>query len=325
MADLKTTYMGLQLKNPVIAGSSNLTNSIDKIKELEDNGIAAIVLKSIFEEQISMEIGSISSDGNITHAEGYDYISQYTKQFNIENHLKLIRELKEKTDLPVVASINCISSGEWVDFSEKISSAGADALELNMFLLPGDFRKDPEKIENTYFEIIKAVSNKTDIPISIKISSYFTSLANTIFRFSLTGIKGIVLFNRFYQPDINIENMEVVASDIFSTRRENSHPLRWIGILSDNVKCDLAASTGVHEGEDVLKNILVGAKAVQVVSAIYKNGPAHIKKMISDLEILMDKKSFSSISDITGKLSQKNIDNPEIFERAQFMKYFGHI
>ncbi len=323
MADLKTTYMGLNLKNPIIAGSSNLTGSIDKIKELEDNDVSAVVLKSIFEEQIAMEIGSISQDA-MTHTEGYDYISQYTKQFNLEKYLKLIRDAKEKTDIPVIASINCISNGEWVSFSKKISSAGADALELNIFLLPGNFQKEPDKLEKTYFDIIKSVIANTDIPVSIKISSYFTALANTIFRFSLTGIKGIVLFNRFYQPDVNIEKMEIVSTDIYSTRRENSHPLRWIGMLSDEVKCDLLASTGIHEGEDVLKNILVGAKAVQVVSAIYKKGPSHIKTILNDINDLMDKNSFSSISGIIGKLSQDNIDNPEIYERVQFMKYYAN-
>ncbi|MCK5222610.1 MAG: dihydroorotate dehydrogenase-like protein, partial [Candidatus Aminicenantes bacterium] len=291
--------------------------------ELEDNGISAIVLKSIFEEQISMEIGSIGQDA-MAHTEGYDYISQYTKQFNVEKYLNLIRDAKEKTNIPVIASINCVSDGEWVSFAEKITSAGADALELNIFLLPGDFKKEADTIEKSYFDIIKAVSDQTNIPVSVKISSYFTALANTIFRISLSGVSGIVLFNRFFQPDINIETMEVIAADIYSTRRENSHPLRWIGMLSDNVKCDLVASTGVHEGEDVLKNILVGAKAVQVVSSIYKNGPSHIKKMLDDLNIMMDKKSFSSISDITGKLSQKNIENPEIFERVQFMKYYAN-
>ncbi len=322
MADLKTNYMGLELKNPVIAGSSNLTGSVDKIKELEDNGVSAVVLKSIFEEQISMEIGSISQDA-MSHTEGYDYISQYTKQFNLEKYLNLIKDSKKVTGIPVIASINCVSDGEWVSFAEKITSAGADALELNLFLLPGDFKKEPETIEKIYFDIIKAVSGKTDIPVSIKISSYFTSLANTIFRFSLTGVKGIVLFNRFYQPDIDFNNMEVVASDIYSTRRENSHSMRWIGMLSENVKCDLATSTGVHEGEDVLKNILVGAKAVQIVSTLYKNGPEHAKKIITDLNDMMDKKSFSSISEITGKLSQGNVKNPEIFERVQFMKYYA--
>jgi len=323
MADLKTTYMGLELKNPVIAGSSNLTGSIDKIKELEDNGISAVVLKSIFEEQISMEIGSIGQDA-MSHTEGYDYISQYTKHFNLEKYLNLIKESKSGTDIPVIASINCVADGEWVSFAEKITSAGADALELNLFLLPGDFKKEPEAIEKIYFDIIKAVSEKTNIPVSIKISSYFTSLANTIFRFSLSGIKGMVLFNRFYQPDIDLEKMEVIASDIYSTPRENSHSLRWIGMLSENVKCDLATSTGVHEGEDVLKNILVGAKAVQIVSTLYKNGPEYAKKIITDLNDLMDKKSFSSISEITGKLSQGNISNPEIFERVQFMKYYAN-
>lgn len=322
MADLKTTYMGLELKNPIIAGSSNLTGSVDKIKQFEESGAAAVVLKSIFEEQISMEIGSISEDA-MAHTEGYDYISQYTKQFNIEKYLNLIRESKSATDFPVIASINCASSGEWASFTEKITAAGADGIELNLFLLPGDFNKKPEEIEKIYFNIIKSVSEKTSLPLSIKISSYFTSLANTVFRFSLTGIKGIVLFNRFYQPDIDLDNMELISSDIYSTQRENSHSLRWVGMLSDQVKCDLATSTGVHEGADILKNILVGAKAVQVVSAFYNHGPEYTKRMLSDLNTLMEKGSHASVRDITGKLSQKNVQNPEIYDRVQFMKYYA--
>ncbi len=323
MTDLKTTYMGLNLKNPIIAGSSNMSGSIEKIKKLEENGVAAIVLKSIFEEQILNEIGSLSKSSTL-HTEGYDYISQYTKQFTLNNYLNLIKKSKEQTDIPIIASINCISNGEWISFAKQISDAGADAIELNLFVLPSDTKKEPESIEKTYFDIIKSVTSQTDIPISIKVSSYFTSLANSLFRISLTDISGIVLFNRFYQPDIDLKKMELISSDIFSTRRENSHSLRWIGILSGSLKCDIISSTGIHEGVDVLKNILVGANAVQVVSTIYKNGMEHIQKMINDLTELMDEHNFESISGITGKLNQKNSSNPEMFERAQFMKYYAN-
>lgn len=322
MTDLKTGYLGLELKNPIIVGSCGLTNSVENIKKLEDNGAGAVVLKSIFEEQIAMEVGSFDT-GTLKHTEGYDYISEYTKQHNLDKYIKLIKEANEKISIPVIASINCISSGEWASFAETIQSAGADAIELNIFILPVDFKNEGENIEKIYFDIIKKVEKKLNIPVSIKISSYFSGLANMIFNLSLTCASGIVLFNRFYSPDIDIDKLKVVSAGIYSSQSENSMPLRWIGLLSDQVKCDLVSSTGVHTGKDVIKNILVGAKAVQVVTTIYKNGPQYIKTMISDIEDWMNEHNYSSPDEFRGKLSQEKLKDPLVYERVQFMKYFA--
>ncbi|MEN8154589.1 MAG: dihydroorotate dehydrogenase-like protein [Acidobacteriota bacterium] len=322
MTDLKTSYLGLELKNPVIVGSCGLTNSVENIKKLEENGAGAVVLKSIFEEQISMEIGSFDT-GTLEHTEGYDYISEYTKQHNLNKYIKLIKELKKEVSIPVIASINCITSGEWASFAETIQSAGADALELNIFILPGDFKNKGENIERIYFDIIKNVEKKISIPFSIKISSYFSGLANTIFNLSLTSVSGIVLFNRFYNPDIDIDKLEVVSAGIYSSQSENAMPLRWIGILSDHAKCDLVSSTGVHNGKDVVKNILVGAKAVQVVTSIYKNGPEYIKTILNEIEEWMREHNYSTLNDFRGKLSRDKVKDPQVFERVQFMKYFS--
>ncbi len=322
MADLKTNFLGLELKNPIIAGSSNLTGTIENIIKLENAGAGAVILKSIFEEQIIKESGHLSSSSP-GHTEEFDYISQYTRQFNVQKYISLIREAKQSVKIPVIASINCISDGEWTDFSKKIESAGADALELNIFILPSDINREGNEIEKIYFRIIEKVLNTVEIPVSIKIGNYFSGLANMIYKLSHSGVSGIVLFNRFYSPDINPDKMEVVSSDIYSTPRENSLVLRWIGILSEDVKCDLISSTGIHSGIDVLKNILVGAKTVQVVSALYNNGIDHIERMISELNTWMDTNNKTSLDDIRGKLARGNVENPDIYEQVQFMKYFS--
>lgn len=322
MADLQTEYLGLKLKNPIVAGSSNLSGNLEGILKLEEAGAGAVVLKSIFEEQILRESGNLSGEFS-DHAEEFDYISQYTRQFNVEKYLNLIKDAKKSVKIPIIASINCVSSGEWTTFAKKIESAGADAIELNIFILPIDFQQDGLEIEKIYFKIVEDVLNVVNIPVSIKISHYFSGLANMVFRLSVTGISGIVLFNRFYSPDIDLKKMELISSDIYSSSRENSLVLRWIGILSDSVKCDLISSTGVHSGEDVIKNVLVGAKAVQVVSALYNSGPEQIDKMLSTVNSWLDSNNYSSLDEIRGKLSQEKSKNPGIYEQVQFMKYYS--
>lgn len=322
MADLQTEYLGLKLKNPFIAGSCNLTGNIGSIIKLEKEGAGAIVLKSIFEEQILRESGNLSGDFS-DHAEEFDYISRYTRQFNIEKYLSLIKKSKETVKIPIIASINCVSSGEWTTFAKRIESAGADAIELNVFLLPGNFQQEGIEIEKIYFKIIEDVLSVVNIPVSIKIGNYFSGLANMIFRLSVTGISGIVLFNRFYSPDIDLEKIEMISSDIYSSPKENSLILRWIGMLSNSVKCDLGASTGIHSGEDAIKNILVGAKAVQIVSALYNYGSGHLSKMISDMDNWLDSHKYRTLNEIRGKLSWENIKNPGVYEQVQFMKYYS--
>ena len=225
--------------------------------------------------------------------------------------------------IPVIASINCISSHEWTYFAKKIEDAGADALELNLFVLPSTLEKNLDEIDHIYLEIINDVKNLVNIPISIKISYYFSNLGRAIKVLSKTGIKGIVLFNRFYSPDIDIDKMEVVPTNVFSSPQELSTSLRWIGIMANRVKCDLAASTGVHDGQAVIKQLLAGADAVQMVSALYKNGPEYLQTVIGEVEDWMKSKGFDSIADFKGSLSQERYVEPTLYERVQFMKYFS--
>jgi dihydroorotate dehydrogenase (fumarate) len=319
--------MGFNLKNPIIVGSSGLTNSVESIVEIEKNGGAAVVLKSLFEEQINMLISKTmhAQDANFGYPEADDYISNYTSSNEIDNYLKLIKGAKEAVNIPIIASINCISSADWVSFARKIQDAGADGLELNIFILPSDPKKDATQNETVYFEIIEKVKKEVSIPVAIKISAYFSGLANMALKLSWTGIKGIVLFNRFFSPDIDIDNFKVTATNVFSHPEELAMSLRWVAMLSSRLHCDIAASTGIHDGKAVIKQLLAGAKAVQIASVLYKNGFGDIAKMIKDLETWMDKHNFESIDDFCGKMSIKDAENPAAYERVQFMKHFSGI
>lgn len=324
MIDLSTKYMGFELKNPIIAASSGMTDTVDKVKNLEINGAGAVVLKSLFEEQIMMEI-DVATASNVynNYGDADDYISYYTRKHNVDNYLKLIEGSKEQVDIPVIASLNSFSIGQWVNFAERIESAGADALELNMFILPGDQKFSGQEIEETYFDIIRAVRKNTSLPIAIKLSTYFSGMADSFIKMSREDISAMVLFNRFYSPDVDLDKQEMMSSQIFSMPGENSNSIRWIGMISDKVNCDLAASTGIADGYDALKNLLVGAKAVQVASTIYKNTAKQIDLMLKQMEAWMIQKGYQSLDEFIGKLSYKKIEKPMIYERAQFMKYFS--
>ncbi len=324
--DLTTNYIGLKLKNPIIIGSSGLTKSVEKIKELTDNGAGAVVLKSLFEEQIMAEVSQNIYDDQSGYTEAYEYISEYTKEHNIDKYLNLIKKSKEAVDIPVIASINCISDNEWISYAKKFEDAEADALEINVSMLPTDDNRSGEENEKIYFDIIEKVRKEVNIPISLKMSHYSAGLSNLIKKICWTkNVNGIVLFNRYYSPDIDIENFKITASNILSTPGEISTSLRWIALLSNKIECDLAASTGVHNGEGVIKQILAGATAVQIVSAIYKHGPEHISTILKDTENWMEKNNFSTLDDFRGRMSYEKIDNPATFERVQFMRYFGGI
>ena len=327
MVDLKTKYMGLDLKNPIIVGSSGLTNSVENIIEIEKNGASAVVLKSLFEEQIMQDINkTISQDEHSNmYPEATDYIVNYSKDTAVGNYLQLIKDAKASVNIPIIASVNCVSSAEWVSFASKIEEAGADALELNVFILPSDPRKTGEENEKVYLDIIHQVQKVVSIPIAIKLSYYFSSLAKTALSLSWTGISGMVLFNRFFSPDIDIDKFEVKPTNIFSTPEELPISLRWVAMLSSRLHCDIAASTGVHDGEAVVKQLLAGAKAVQISSVLYKNGFGEINIMLTELEKWMEKHSFTSVDDFIGKMSIKETENPAAYERVQFMKYFSGI
>lgn len=328
MKDLSTTYLGLELKNPVIVGSCGLTNSVEKIRELAENQAGAVVLKSLFEEQIEAELTSNLQSYNSDYPDAFDYIRGYTRGNAVDDYLTLISDAKKAVDIPVIASVNCVSGSEWVNFAKSVEKAGADALELNISLLPSDPKKRSEETEKLYFEILHKVSARVTIPIALKMSRYSAGLANLISRLAWSTdhkVAGFVLFNRYYRPDINIETIELSRAEVFSTPAEITESLRWIGLLSSGIKKDFAASTGVHDSEAVIKQLLAGAAAVQVVSTVYKNGPAVVREILAGIEKWMEEKSFDRLADFRGRLSHDNVENPAGYERIQFMKQFAGI
>lgn len=327
MADISTTYMGLKLTSPVIIGSSGLTNSIENIKEFAARGAGAIVLKSLFEEQIRHEIAQTSSHDHVAnmYPEAQDYISNYSRNHRVTEYLDLIKKAKQEVAIPIIASINCVTSEEWVSFARKIQDAGADALELNVFIMPSDPSFGAEHNEKIYFTILDEVKKLITIPIALKISYYFSGLAKMALKLSWAGAKGLVLFNRFYSPDINIKTLKVVATNVFSTPEEISTSLRWVAMLSDRVYCDVCASTGIHDSQGLIKQLLAGAKAVQIASTLYKNGFGRIDEMNAGLIAWMDEHKYSKIEDFNGMMSFKKAENPGAYERVQFMKHFAGI
>ncbi len=324
MANISTKYLGLELRSPIIVGSSPLTDSVEKVKKLADAGAGAVVLKSLFEEQILMDVDAQRVNNMYdSFGDAENYLTYYTKQKSTNDYLELIKSCKRETSIPIIASINCMSHGEWVEFALKMEQAGADAIELNVFVLPAEVEYTGFDYEKSYLDIINQISDVISIPVSVKMSTYFSGMANFLTRLSQTDIKGMVLFNRFYSPDVDVENEKVINQSFNSLAVDNSMVLRWMGILSPKVACDLASSTGIVDGDSVIKNMLVGAKAVQVVSGIIKNGPQVINAMNKRLENWMDSKNYTSTSQFIGKLSQRNIRKPILFERTQFMKYFS--
>ncbi len=327
MIDLSTTYMGLPLRSPVIAGSSGLTKSLSNLEEMEARGAGAIVLKSLFEEQIKAEVRKVFSyeDTQSAYTEAEDYIRNYAREQTLDEYLNLIQEAKNKLSVPVIASINCTSAQEWPAFAKNIEKSGADALELNVFVLPSSIDIEGKNYEKIYFDVVKKVKMEVNIPISLKLSSYFSGLANMVKKLSWTGVKGIVLFNRFFNPDIDLDQMRIKASHLYSDPEEISFSLRWIAILSGQLQTDLCASTGVHDGKGVVKQLLAGAKAVQVCSTLYKNGLTQLDPIHQEIKTWMETHKYHKIDDFRGKMSQKMTKNPAAFMRVQFMKHFAGI
>ncbi len=324
--DLSTKYNGLTIKNPIIIGSSGLTNSVDKNKKLEENNAGAIVIKSIFEEQIMSEAYSEMTDNTQIYAEAFDYITNYAKEKSLEKYLNLVEDTKKAISIPVVASINCVGINSWTSFAKSIQDAGADAIELNISNLPTDLDKKSTDYEKVYFEIVEQVSKEVSIPISLKFNFYSAGLSNLIRTLDWTKkIQSFILFNRFYSPDFDIDSLKITSSNHFSAEGDYTRTLRWVALMYENVKAEIIASSGIHSGESAIKQILAGANAVQLVSAIYKNGQEYINVILKEIEDWMQKKNFNSIEDFKGKLSYKSIKNPTVFERIQFMKYYGGI
>lgn len=326
MNDLSTKYLGLNLKNPIIVGSCGFTNNVAKIKELADNQAGAIVLKSLFEEQIQAEYSANLESYAADYPGATDYIREYTRGNEVETYLKLIAGAKKAVDIPIIASINCVSSSEWVSFAKSVESEGADAIELNISLLPTNPQLTSTDYEKKYVEIINCVADLVSIPITLKMSYYSAALAGLIKKLSwIEKIGGFVLFNRYYTPDIDIEKLIVKSADMLSTPGDVGNSLRWVALMHGQIDKDLVAATGVHDSEGLIKLLLAGATAVQVVSTIYKNGVGRIPTMIAGLDEWMTRKSYSKLADFRGKLSYEKAADAAVFERTQFMKYYGGI
>jgi dihydroorotate dehydrogenase (fumarate) len=294
--------------------------------ELQKHGAAAVVLKSLFEEEILREMNAnlhrMSSEGFL-YPETVDFYDFYeTPEEATVKYLGQIQEAKKNLSIPVIASINCITASQWTYFPRQLELAGADALELNIFVLPTDFNRTAEENEKIYFDIIREVKKQVTIPVIVKLSYYFSNLATMLKRISATGIDGLVLFNRFYNPDFDIETLEFTSGAVLSNPSDLYLSLRWIAILAGRVDCSLAASTGVHDGTALIKQLLAGASAVEIASTIYKNGHEQIRIILDELTNWMDRKEFTSIDQFRGMLSQSKSENPAAFERVQFMKYF---
>ncbi len=328
MANLETTYLGLKLKNPLVAASSGITNSAAKIKKLEEAGVAAVVLKSVFEEQINNEVTNMlmQDSQNTGYPEAEDYIRNYLRNNTVTKYISLIEESKKSVDIPVIASINCYSSHEWTEFAKDFQEAGADALELNIFYVPVNRREESDTIEHLYLEVLEKVKRVVSIPVSVKIGLYHSNIVGMVDKLKANGAKGVVMFNRFYEPDIDLDKLKLTASEIFSSPVEIRHTLRWVGLVSSEVPdIDIAASTGIHDGSAVIKQILAGAKITQLCSTLYINGNSIVPTILSDLRDFMGKWNFRKVADFRGRLSYKKIPDPLLYERSQFMKYFSGI
>ena len=322
--DLSTRYMGLKLKNPIVPSASPLGRDIPTIKLMEEVGAAAVVLESLFEEQIiheKNELDHFLTRGTESFAEALSYFpDKDVYNFGPEEYLEHIRKAKAAVSIPIIASLNGVSTGGWIDYARKIQQAGADALELNTYYLATDPDKDGKVIEDNYIAVLKAVKGAVTIPVAMKLSPYFTSMSAMARRIDQAGADALVLFNRFYQPDIDLESLEVVPNLVLSSSESMRLPLRWVAILHGKVKANLAATTGIHTAEDVLKMIMVGADVTMVCAALFQKGIKHIAKVLADMKKWMEEHEYESISQMKGSMSHKSVTEPAAFERANYMK-----
>lgn len=321
MANLSVKYSGLELKNPIIVGASNLVKDINNLKRLEDAGAAAIVYKSLFEEQIQLE--SLEMEQNLREYENRN--AEMTSLFpDIEHggpdeHLENLRKAKASVGIPIIASLNAVNNDTWVEYAKLIQETGVDALELNFYAIPKDAEKDSDAIVNEQLDIIYNVKKNVTIPITVKLSPFYSNVLNVVNRMHTEGAEGIVLFNKLFQPDIDIEKESLYFPYLLSNEDDNRLPLRYSGLLHGNFKGSICANTGIYSGNDVAKMLLAGADCTQIVSTIYKNGLNHISTMLKDLEYWMDSKNYKVINDFKGKISRKNSKDPFAYRRSQYI------
>lgn len=319
---LKTQYAGLELKNPIIAASSGLTDSVEKIIALEKAGVGAVVLKSLFEEQLAAQSEHLLNSSDSDYPEAYDYLQHIVKAHEVEKYLTLIREARQAVSIPVIASINCYDDGSWEAFAADLEKAGASAIELNIQKINPTTEYRPGTIGKLHVEILQKVKATVHIPVTVKISRNLSNLVSVVDQLRAAGAAGVVLFNRPWQPDIDIHTRRLVAGHPFSTPAELSDTLRWLGIVSGQVKMPLAASTGVHSPEDLVKVILAGASAAELCSTLYINGEAIVAKMLDFLTCWLKEQGFASLQQAIGALNYKNIPDVAYYERLQFIRQY---
>jgi dihydroorotate dehydrogenase (fumarate) len=322
--DLTTTYMGLKLKNPLVPSASPLGRDISTVRRMEDVGAAAVVLESLFEEQIiheKFEMDHFLAQGTESFAEATSYFPESDMyNFGPDEYLSHIQKCKEAVDIPIIASLNGVSTGGWTEYARKIQEAGADALELNSYYLATDPMKEPRAIEDNYIEVLKAVKNAVTIPVALKLSPFFTSLSYMATRFDEVGVDALVLFNRFYQPDIDLENLEVMPNLVLSSSESMRLPLRWIAILYGKIKASMAATTGIHTPEDALKMIMAGADVTQLCATLLQNGIERITQIQDGMVKWMEDHEYESLKQMKGSMSHKSVAEPAAFERANYMR-----
>jgi len=322
--DLTTTYMGLTLKNPIVPSASPLSESLDTIQEMEDAGAAAIVMYSLFEEQItwqSHQLDHYLSYGVESFAEATNYFPDMAHyHIGPEAYLKLINQAKIVTDIPIIGSLNGVSTGGWIEYAQKIEEAGADALELNTYYIPTDIGMPGTEVEQMYLDVVHDVKNSVSIPVAVKLCPYFSAPANMAYRLAQIGIDALVLFNRFYQPDFDLENLDVVPHLVLSNPHELRLPLRWVAILYGRVPTDFAITSGVHTHEDVLKSLMAGAKVAMMASELLRNGIKRIDEILTDMTNWMEEHEYESVAQMQGSMSQQHVAEPAVFERANYMK-----
>lgn len=325
--DTRTKYLGLNLKSPIVVGSCGLTSDVDKMVEMEKAGAGAVVLKSVFEEQIIYDIKRnthiVAPTDN--YGDSYEYIAAHVADDSLNKHFQMIREAKKRLTIPVIGSINCFSYENWLTYAKKFQEAGCDALELNMAILPYETSLSSDDVERTFNQIINTLRKTLSIPISIKVGTYFTDMAKQMQQLSWMGIQGVTMFNKSIQVDIDTEKETLMNASFLSNPDEIHNTLRWVAILSKKMRCDISASTGVYSADDVVKMLLAGATTVQVVSCLYKNGIDTLRELNDGLVAWMEKKGYESVDKFRGKLAVHPNDKASVALRTQFMKYFAEI
>ncbi len=324
MVDLRTHYLGFDLPNPLVASSSPLCEEVANIIKMAEYGVAAVVLHSLFEEQITLEQKSLNRflvQGTESFAESLTYFPALEDyRFAPNEYLKHIERVKKAVHIPVIGSLNGVSLGGWIEYAKKIQDAGADGLELNIYYLPTDPDLTSQKIEDSYVELVRSIKSSIRIPIAVKLVPFLTSMPNFVQRLDAIGVNGLVMFNRFYQPDIDLENMNVTPNLVLSTSDELRLRLRWVAILYEKIKADIAVTGGVHTAQDIVKAIMVGAKIAMMTSALLKYGITHIKEVLNDLESWLKEHNYQSIKEIQGIMKRRAVAEPAAFERANYMK-----